>query len=342
MNLEGFIRTRGGAWRELETLLAEARGRGERLQPEQILRLGSLYRSAAADLALARRRFPRDPIRRRLEDLVRRAGAVVYHGRAERASLRHFLTRTYWVRIAERPRLIGIAVALLLIPALLTALWALNDPSSALDFIPKDFRGATDPPSNDGTTVGQETAFTAYLFTNNIRVTIVAFALGITAGIGTAVILAFNGLLLGAVAGGAIEAGNGRAFLEFIIPHGPIELSCVIVAAAAGLRLGWAIADPGYERRRTAVAREGRDAVEIVLGTMPWLVAAGLSEAFVRGSGLPLPVLATIGLGLFALFWSLVYTRGTLWLRAERAATAAGADGMPAQPVAPEMAPASG
>ena len=337
MNLEGFIRTRGGAWRELETLLAKARGRGERLEPEEILRLGSLYRGAAADLALARRRFPRDPVRGRLEDLVRRAGAVVYHGRAERASLREFVTRTYWVRIAERPRLIAIAVALLLIPALLTALWAINDPSSALDFIPEEFRGAIDPPRNDGTTVGQETAFTAFLFTNNIRVTIIAFALGITAGVGTAIILTFNGLLLGAVAGGAIEAGNGRAFLEFIIPHGPIELSCVIVAAAAGLRLGWAIADPGYERRRTAVAREGRDAVEIVLGTMPWLVAAGLSEAFVRGSGLPLPALAAVGLGLFFTFWGLVYTRGTLWLRAERARNDAEAE-RAAEPPAPLFA----
>jgi uncharacterized membrane protein SpoIIM required for sporulation len=319
MNLEGFIRDRGDAWQELEALIAEAKGRAERLDPDRIRRLGALYRSTAADLALARRRFPRDPVRARLEDLVRRAGALVYHGRAERTSVLGFFTRTYWVRIAERPRLLAAAALLLLGPGLLAALWAIQDPGSALDFIPDEFRGATDPPRHDGTTAGQEAAFTAYLFTNNIRVTIVGFALGITAGIGTAVVLAFNGLMLGAVAGAAIEAGNGRAFLEFIIPHGPIELSCVVVAAAAGLRLGVSIVDPGNHPRGRAIAREGRDAVEIVLGTMPWLVAAGLSEAFVRGSGLPLPALAAIGLGLFAVFWGLVFVRGTLWLRAERA-----------------------
>ena len=279
-----------------------------------------------------------NPIRRRLEDLVRRAGAVVYHGRADRASLRHFFTRTYWVRIAERPRLIGIAVALLFIPALMTALWAINDPSSALDFIPRTSaarrtrRATTAPPSARR----RPSPPTCSRTTSASRSS--PSRLGITAGIGTAVILAFNGLLLGAVAGGAIEAGNGRAFLEFIIPHGPIELSCVIVAAAAGLRLGWAIADPGYERRRTAVAREGRDAVEIVLGTMPWLVAAGLSEAFVRGSGLPLAALATIGLGLFAIFWGLVYTRGALWLRAERARADAEAERVATGPPAPVLA----
>ena len=334
MNLEGLIRDRGGAWRELEALIDRARGRAERLDADEIRRLGTLYRSAAADLALARRRFPRDPVRGRLEDLVRRAGALVYHGRAERSSVLEFCTRTYWVRIAERPRLLAAAVLLLLGPALMAALWAIQDPGGALDFIPDEFRGATDPPSEDGTSAGQEAAFTAYLFTNNIRVTIVAFALGITAGIGTAVVLAFNGLLLGAVAGAAIEAGNGRAFAEFIIPHGPIELSCVVVAAAAGLRLGWSMVDPGNQPRGRAIAREGRDAVEIVLGTMPWLVAAGISEAFVRGSGLPLPALAAVGLGLFAAFWGLVFVRGTLWLRAERADEATGpATAAPVQPV---------
>ncbi len=228
------------------------------------------------------------------------------------------MTRTYWVRIAERPRLLAVAVALLLAPALLAALWALNDPAGAIGFVPHDFRGAIDPPRTDGATPGQSTAFAAFLFTNNIRVTIVAFALGITAGIGTAIVLVGNGLLLGAVAGGAIEAGNGRAFLEFIIPHGPIELSCVVVCAAAGLRLGWAIAEPTNEPRGRRIASEGRSAVEVVLGTMPWLVAAGISESFVRGSGLPLWALATVGLGLFSIFWGLVWWRGALWLRRER------------------------
>ncbi len=323
MNLEGFTRSREPSWRELESLLDRARGRGERLGAADARRMGSLYRGAAADLALARRRFPADPIRARLDELVRRAGAVVYHGRADRSSAREFIARTYWVRVAERPRLLALAALLLLAPALLTALWALQDPGGAIDFIPSEFRGATDPPRQDGGTAGREAAFSALLFTNNIRVTIVAFALGITAGIGTAVLVASNGLLLGAVAGVAIDAGNGRAFLEFIIPHGPIELTCVVVAAAAGLRLGWAVASPGNLPRPTAIAREGRCAAEIVIGTMPWLVLAGLSESYVRGSGLPLGGLMAVGLGLFGAYWGLVWFRGHRWLVVEAARASA-------------------
>src|SRR4029079_16652271 len=131
-----------------------------------------------------------------------------------------------------------------------------------------------------------------------------------TAGIGTAVVLAFNGLLLGAVAGAAIEAGNGEALFEFLIPHGPLELTCIIVCAAAGIRLGWALVEPGRATRGEALKAEGRRSVQIVLGTMPWLVAAGISEAFVRSSGLPSPVLIATGLGLFAAYWGLVVVRG--------------------------------
>lgn len=310
MTLEGFIRSREASWRELEGLIESAGGKPERLGSERARRLGTLYRSVAADLALARRRFPREAVRRRLEGLTREASALVYRGRAERGSVREFLGRTYWVRVAERPVPLALAALLLLGPALLTALWAGADPDAATRLVPEQFQGATDPPRTDGGTVSRETAFSAFLFTNNIRVTIVAFALGITAGIGTGLTLAFNGLLLGAVAGLAAEAGNGRAFLEFIIPHGPIELSCIVVAGAAGLRLGWSIANPGDLPRGKAVAIEGRKAVEIVLGTMPWLVAAGISEAFVRGSGLPLAALMSIGLGLFFVYWGLVWWRG--------------------------------
>ena len=345
MNLESFIRTRGGAWRELETLLASARGKGERLRPEEIRRLGTLYRSAAADLALARRSFPRDPVRpaargprppRRRRRLPRPRRPLLDRASSSR--------RTYWVRIAERPRLLAIAAGLLLAPALLAALWAINDPAGALDFIPHDFRGAIDPPRTDGNTAGQSTAFAAFLFTNNIRVTIVAFALGITAGIGTAIVLVVNGLLLGAVAGGAVEAGNGRAFLEFIIPHGPIELTLRrrLRRRRAAARLG----DRRPGERAAAgrrIASEGRDAVEIVLGTMPWLVAAGISESFVRGSGLPLWALMAIGLGLFSIFWGLVWWRGfalaAAGARAERGDAAAPAGLSREAVLSPALAP---
>jgi uncharacterized membrane protein SpoIIM required for sporulation len=310
MTLDRFISTRRASWERLESLLEAAKGRPERLGSDGVRELGRLYRGAAADLALARRSFASDPVRRRLESLVGRAGLIVYEGRPERRSLAGFFATDLWRLIAERPWPLAVAAVALLFPAILAGFWASADPSAAHALIPGDFQAATDPPSDAGASAAQRTVFSVELFTHNIQVTFLAFALGITAGIGTVITVAFNGLLLGAVAGAAIEAGNGSAFFEFVIPHGPLELSCIVVCAAAGIRLGWALVEPGYRTRGQALASEGRRSVQIVLGLMPWLVLAGISEAFVRSAGLPAPLLVVTGLGLFFAFWGLVAWRG--------------------------------
>lgn len=274
------------------------------------MRLGELYRGAAADLALARRRFPRDPVRSRLEQLVRRGGLAVYGARPERGSVLRFLARDYWQTVAERPGALAIAALALFGPAALACVWALSEPAGAAAFIPSEFAAATEPPGDAGTTAAQEAVFSTELFTHNIQVTFLVFALGITAGIGTAILLAYNGILLGAITGAAFEAGNGSAFAEFLIPHGLLELSCIVVAAAAGIRAGWALVDPGDLRRSAAFSIEARRSVGIVLGTMPWLVLAGLLEAFVRSQGLPAIVPIAVGIAVFALYWGLVVVRG--------------------------------
>ena len=309
MRLDAFIKSRSASWAELEAAVESAKGKPERLGAEGVRRMGTLYRGAAADLALARRRFPADPVRARLERLVGKAALLVYEGSARRSSVTAFFSRGYWRAVAERPVILAGAGILLMGPALLAAFWAMQNPDAASAFIPGEFSAATDPPSDAGTTAAQEAAFSVDLFTHNIQVTFLGFALGITLGIGTAFLLAFNGLILGSIAGAAIDAGNGEAFAEFVIPHGPIELTCIVVTAAAGMRMGWALVNPGPGERKAALAAESKTAVMIVIGTMPWLVVAGISEAFVRSQGLPSPVLISVGVGIFALYWALVLTR---------------------------------
>ena len=311
MNLDAFQRDRAPSWGRLETLLGEARGRPERLGPAGVRELGALYRSAAADLALARRRFPRDPVRARLEDLVGRARPAVYAAPARRGSLRHFLVRGYWLRVRERPRPLLLAWALLVLPALLAGLWAGGDPGAGIGLVPEQFRAAVDPPeAGTGRSAAELAEFSSTVFTNNIRVTFLAFAGGLAGGLVTAALLISNGLTLGAIAGVAAASGTGPDLLAFVIGHGILEFSCVVVAAAAGLRVGWALIEPGRRGRAEALATEARRAVEIVLGTVPWLVLTGLVEGYVSRTGLPLEVVAPVGVGLGVLYWSLVLVRG--------------------------------
>ena len=101
---ERFVAEREAAWEELDAALRRAGDRPEKLGADGVRRLGELYRATAADLAFARRSFPGEPLVARLESLVLRGRAAVYSRTGRRASLWSFLSRGYWVRLAERPR----------------------------------------------------------------------------------------------------------------------------------------------------------------------------------------------------------------------------------------------
>jgi uncharacterized membrane protein SpoIIM required for sporulation len=311
VNLERFESERGGDWTALDAALKKAGDRPERLGADGVRRLGSLYRSTAADLAFARRRFPGDPRTATLEALVVRARATVYARSGRRGSVRSFVTRGYWVRLRERPWLILAAWAVLLVPAIGGAAWGALDPGAAAGLVPGQFQAAADPPAAgrdyDAATA---TAFSASVMFNNIGVALLAFAGGVLFAVPTVISLFFNGLLLGVLGGIAVGAGHGVAFLRLVSSHGPLEISCIVAGGIAGLRMGWALIRPGPPTRGTALRREARPAVEIAAGTVPWLVVCGFCEGFLTGPELPVAVQAAIGACLFALFWGLVAWRG--------------------------------
>jgi uncharacterized membrane protein SpoIIM required for sporulation len=278
-----------------------------------VRRLGALYRASAADLALARRRFAGDPTVVRLETLVTRARPLVYDRAGRGASVAEFATTGYWRRVRERPGLLLVAALLLFGPWVLASVWAVRDPGAASGVVPSEYRSVTEPRERGtdlGLTTDEQAAFSSEIFTNNIRVTIFAFAGGIAAGLGTAALLVYQGVLFGAITGLSIWAGNGEPFFELVTAHGVLELSCVVVASAAGLRMGWALVNPGHRRRGVALAAEARVAVEIVLGTAPWLVLAGLVEGFITPRGLGLGPVIVIGFALGVVYWALVLWRG--------------------------------
>ena len=314
MKLERFLAEREPTWVELESLARDAAGKPERMGARRVRRLGNLYRAAAADLAIARRVWPDDPVVTRLHDLVATTRHLVYDVAVRKRPVSAFFLRDYWTLVASRPVPLVVAAILLLGPALLAGWWAVVDPPAAEGLIPGQYRSITAPRESGedlGLSVPEQAAFSSAIFTNNVRVTFVAFALGIAAGLGTAAVLISNGVLLGVVTGLAVGSGNGEPFVELVIAHGILELSCIAVAAAAGLRIGWALVAPGPRARTEALVSEAREAVLIVLGTAPWLVLAGLVEGFITPAGVGLPAATAVGCVLGLIFWTLVLTRGT-------------------------------
>ncbi|HVF53147.1 MAG TPA: stage II sporulation protein M [Actinomycetota bacterium] len=311
MNLERFTSSRAPSWAELDRLVNQARGNPKRLGARGVLRLGQLYRGVSADLALARRRWPGDPIEARIAYLVERARPLVYGRHRAGGSIVDFFAARYWRKIKERPVLLGLAALLLIGPGVLAFFWALGDPAAAVGVLPEEFQTAGEgtPAARDFSTA-EQTFFASSIFTNNIRVTFLAFAGGAAAGLLTGFILVYNALILGVVLGLVTGSGQGAIVWDLIVAHGVLELSCIIVTAAAGLRIGAAIVDPGTRPRGEVFVEAARDGVEVVFGTIPWLVLAGLVEGYFTPRDLgALPDIA-VGIALAAMYWAFVIVLG--------------------------------
>jgi uncharacterized membrane protein SpoIIM required for sporulation len=311
VNVEAFIRGRQPEWDELDQLARQSRGRPERLGPEGVRRLGALYRGAVADLARGRRAFPSDPSLRSLEQVVGRARATLYGTARSRGSALAYLAGGYWAAVRQRRRPVALAWALMLVSAALATVWSVHDPAAAAGVVPASLSGGGPSPHQAiGLGASQSAVLAVSIFTNNIGVTFLAFAAGIVLGILPGFVVLYNGLILGAVAGIASSGGHAADVIELVAPHGVLELSCIAVCAAAGMRMGWSIVVPGPLTRGAALAAEAPRAVLIVLCTMPFLVVAGLVEGFVTPHHLPLVPALAIGFGLAGPYWLAVARLG--------------------------------
>jgi uncharacterized membrane protein SpoIIM required for sporulation len=134
------------------------------------------------------------------------------------------------------------------------------------------------------------------IMVNNIKVSIKAAAYGVSMGIGTALLLIVNGILIGGLSGMATEYKVDLLFWAVILPHGIIELTAICIAGGAGFKLAGALFAPGDLPRRDALRLAGSEAIQLVVGVALLLVIAGVIEGFI--TPLPLPPLLKIGFAL--------------------------------------------
>jgi uncharacterized membrane protein SpoIIM required for sporulation len=139
----------------------------------------------------------------------------------------------------------------------------------------------------------------SFIMSNNILVTIRAFALGALLGVGAFYDLAFEGARLGSVFGACYKLNPpfGNALASFVVGHGVIELSCIFFCGGAGMMIGYAIINPGDLSRPQALKKKGIEAARIVIGCACFLVVAGVIEGFLSPSDLPPFVKIATGVG---------------------------------------------
>jgi len=125
------------------------------------------------------------------------------------------------------------------------------------------------------------------IMTNNIAVSFITFAGGVSAGFLTVYSLIFNGVLIGAVGTACALNDMSLRLWSFIAPHGVLELPAIFIAGGAGLRLAQGLLFPGLLSRSDSLAKAGAEAVRLVMGVVPVLIIAGLIEGFISPSSLP-------------------------------------------------------
>jgi uncharacterized membrane protein SpoIIM required for sporulation len=311
MKLERFLSERTDAWEELGQLVAQARGRTDRLQPEQILRLGELYRVAAADLALARRSFPLAVGTQRLQGLVIQAHSLVYSKASRSETAWEFLSRGIWVRIRMNGRCLALSGAVMIGAVVLGVLWTLFEPAAAVGLLPSGSHITVNSHGAFyGISVPARGGLAVTIFVNNIEVSILAIAGGFTFGVLTVYSLAYNGALLGVLGTLEWKGGGFDQFLRLILPHGLLELSCIALAGAGGLCIARALIDPGLSSRTDALMALTPQLGATLMAVVIFLIAAGLTEGFITPWDLPTGAAIGVGVLLAGGFWTMVLWRG--------------------------------
>jgi uncharacterized membrane protein SpoIIM required for sporulation len=279
-------------WRELERLLDLAERKSlAKLSDDELVALPSLYRAAVSALSVARETSLDANLIAYLEGLAARGYFFIYGVRSDLGNgIRRFFTRDWPAAVRAVALETVVAAGLLFAGIAIGLLLVLRDPAWYAAFVPDALAAGRDPQAS--TAALRETLYAsdrkglsvlaAFLFTHNAQIAILAFALGFAFGIPTALLLLFTGCMAGAFF--ALFGSHGLALQlgGWMMIHGTTELFAVVLAGAAGLHIGRAVAFPGSIRRADAVVVAGRTAARVMIGVVVMLFVAGLLEGFAR------------------------------------------------------------
>jgi len=308
-----FVRLRRPVWETFEKQL-EVGQDPRSLSHNDLEEMAFRYRQVLHDHALAAARYPRTGAARRLRALaVEGMRRLTQDERQSSGGLRQFYTRTFPAAFRRQLGLLGITTGLFVLATLAGLALGNLQPGLGVAFLgPEAFRGlaegemwtdslvSTVPPSVSSASIGA----------NNITVSLTAWAGGLLAGLVPLWVVLLNGYMLGTLVSVTLHYSMASRLLEFVSAHGFLEISLILVMAAAGLGIGRAMVAAGDRPRSVTLRAAGREALVILLGCVPWFVVLALVEVLVSPSPeLSPPFKVALGLVLELLFLTLALGR---------------------------------
>lgn len=307
MNIRRWIARREPNWQRLDALLRQVEKKGlKSLKASEIREFASLYRSVSADLARARTNQVGHILVQNLQQLTSRSYSQIYQGsrRQEWQAVVEFGRWGFPAMVQETFGYTAIATAIFLLGVLIAWWFSWQDPMFMSLIVPE----ALIVKVRDrhelwmGSILGKEPVESSNIMINNISVSFRAVAGGITAGTFTVFVLAFNGLLIGAIATLVGQNNLAYPFWAFVFPHGSLELPAIFLAGGAGLLIARGMLFPGQYTRVEALKFYGYKAAQLVFGIVPMLIIAGTIEGFYSPNPVvPNPLKYLAGVGLFTL-----------------------------------------
>ena len=315
-----FRAEREADWQRLERILDHfERGLTTRLTDDEVIAIPVLYRSALSALSTARAVSLDDNLIAYLESLATRAYFCVYGTRVTaREWLARFLAHDWPAAVRGLWRETIVSALFVILGTIVSFALVQRDSQWFYAFVARSLAGGRDPAAStealrsalfDTHSADGLAFFSSFLFSHNAEIAILAFSLGIACCLPTTFLLVSNGLVLGAFV--AVYASHDLAlpFGGWLLIHGVTELFAVILAGAAGFRVGWSLAFPGELSRLDALRTAGHQAALVMAGVVAMLAAAGLLEGFARQLIASTPLRYAIA-SATALLWGLYFYGG--------------------------------
>lgn len=283
MNIKQFVKQHRDEWKQLEQLISTIHKHRKSRTSNEINEFYRLYQKCTQHLSYSQTYFSNEEITPYLNGLVSKAHNLLYKDQVSSfGQIRYFFSTKFIGLLLEQWKFVVVAFVLFTLGGVGSFFSVLHDPLHMFSILPAEIAQGVDPDylgSQDGAV--DSSTMSASIMTNNIQVAILAFASGITFGLLTVYILIYNGIIIGALAGLFWHYGKSYDFWAYIVPHGMIELTAIFIAGGAGLLMGYKLLVPGNHTRGYQLKYQAKRSVQLLIGTIPLFVIAGIIEGFI-------------------------------------------------------------